>query len=83
MNPREWTFWCGRRVWKDTLEPVTPIPVTPIKKIFKECQVDEIIPYKFVQSCQNKINCGWQLVHVESSHSSGFTLHIAKFTKYE
>lgn len=45
--------------------------------------VEEILPTKFFTECYNKTLEGWELTDVESSHSSGFTLHIAKFKKYE
>lgn len=45
--------------------------------------VEEILPTKFFNECFNKTLEGWELTDVESSHSSGFTLHRAKFKKYD
>lgn len=45
--------------------------------------VEEILPTMFFNECSKKTYEGWEVTDVLSSHSSGFTLHIAKFKKYE
>ena len=46
-----------------------------------DCYPDVLQPY--YKRNINKTLEGWELTDVESSHSSGFTLHRAKFKKYD
>ena len=45
--------------------------------------IKELIPRKLFEQCLVKEAEGWEMVDLESSHRSGFTVRVATLYKYE